>query len=97
MGLYEKILAERVEEERRRGRPLGRFYGLDSPALDRLLSNAHKDRPKRYGADLRRLHRYIYKGVGSPGAGMHFASLRAAHRREYVELTAEAQGQGELL
>jgi hypothetical protein len=44
MQLHEKILAERVEEERRRGRPLGRFYGLDSPALDRLLSNAHKDR-----------------------------------------------------
>jgi hypothetical protein len=97
LGLYERLLKEREEEERRRGRPLGHFLGSGSPVLDGLLADAPKDRPKRYGADLRKLHRYIYKGVGSPGAGMHFASLRAAHRREYVELTAEAQGQGELL
>ncbi len=39
MGLYERLLEERAEEERR-GRPLGAFYGLDSPALDRRLADA---------------------------------------------------------
>jgi hypothetical protein len=96
MGLSEKILAERVEEERRRGRTLGQFYSLNSQALDRLLVNAPKDRPG-YSADLRKLHRYIRRGVHSPGAAMHFITLKAVHRREYVELKAEAQGQGELL
>jgi hypothetical protein len=97
LGLYERLLEDREEEERRRGRPLGHSYGLDSPAIDRLLANAPENRPKQYDADLRKLHRYIRKGVYSPGAGMHFASLRAAHRREYNALKAEAQGQGELL
>ncbi len=96
MGLFERLLQESEEEARRRGRPLGKFYSLDSPALDRLLVNAPKARPE-YSADLRKLHRYINKGVHSPGAGIHFASLKAAHCREYVELKAEAQGQGELL
>jgi hypothetical protein len=95
--LYERLLKEREEEERRRGRPLGHFHGSDSPILDRLLANAPEDRPKKYGADLRKLYQYINKGVHSPGAAMHFASVKAAHRREYVELKAEAQGQGELL
>jgi hypothetical protein len=96
MGLYEKILAERVEEERRRGRPLGRFYGLDAPALDRLLTNAPEEQPK-YGADLRKLHRYIRKGMHSPGAGMRFMSLKKKYSKKYAELKAEAQGQRELL
>jgi hypothetical protein len=97
LGLFERLLQEREEEARRRGRPLGKFYSLDSQTLDSLLVNAPKDRPKKYGADLRRLHRYIRRGVHSPGAAMHFASLRAAHCREYAALKAEAQGQGELL
>ena len=97
MGLYERLLEDREEEERRRGRPRGHAYGLDSPALDSLLANAPKDRPNKYVADLRKLHRYIRRGVHSPGAGMHFASLKAAHRREYAALKAEAQRQGELL
>ena len=61
------------------------------------MANAPKDWSKKHGADLRKLHRYINKGVHSPGAGMHFASLKAAHCREYVELKAESQGQGELV
>jgi hypothetical protein len=96
MQLHEKILAERVEEERRRGRPLGRFYGLDSPALDRLLSNAPKDRPK-YGADLRKIHRYINKGVHSPGVAMQFTSLKRKYEKEYTELKVEGRGQKQLL
>jgi hypothetical protein len=96
LGLLERLLQEREEEEQRRCRPLGLFHSVDSEALDRQLANASKDRPK-YGADLRKLHLYINKGVHSPGAAMHFTTLRAAHRKEYVELKAEAQGQGELL
>ncbi|HKH77728.1 MAG TPA: hypothetical protein VKA51_12285 [Rubrobacteraceae bacterium] len=42
MGLYERLLEERAEGERRRGRPLGAFYGSDPPVLDRLLANAPK-------------------------------------------------------
>jgi hypothetical protein len=96
LGLYERLLEDREEEELRRATPLGKFYGSDSAARDRLLANAPENRPE-YGADLRKIHRYINKGVNSPGAAMHLASLKAAHRREYAALKAEAQGQGELL
>jgi hypothetical protein len=95
LGLFERLLQEKEDEERRRGRPLGQFYGLDSPALHRGLVNAPKDRPK-YGADLRKLHRYINKGVHSTGAGMRYASLKQRHPQAYHELKAEAQGQREL-
>jgi hypothetical protein len=97
LGLFERLLHEREEDELRGGRALGQFYGVDSPALDKLLANATENRPKNYSADLLKLHRYIRKGVHSPGSGMHFASLKATHRGEYIELKAEAQEQGDLL
>jgi hypothetical protein len=96
LGLFERLLQEKEDEERRRGRPLGQFYGLDSPALHRGLVNAPKDRPK-YGADLRKLHRYINKGVHSPVAAMQFTSLKRKYEKEYTELKAEGRGQKELL
>jgi hypothetical protein len=40
MGLYERILEQRAEEERRRGRPLGPYRGIDSPVFDRLVARA---------------------------------------------------------
>jgi hypothetical protein len=46
MGLYEKLLEERAQEERRRGRPLGAFHGADFPVLDRRLADAPQDRPR---------------------------------------------------
>jgi hypothetical protein len=94
LGFYERLLKEREEEERRRGRPLGHFLGSGSPVLDGLLADVPKDRPKRYGADLRKLHRYIHKGVRSPGAGTQYMSLKKKHPQAYRELKAEAQGQG---
>ena len=94
--MYEKLLQERAEGERRRGRPLGAFYGLDSPVLDRRLADAPGDRPPGYRGDLRLLHRYINEGVRGRGAAMRFASLRARHRKEYDELKVEARGQGKL-
>ncbi len=58
MGLYERLLEERAQEERRRGRPLGTLYGSDSPVLDRLLlADAPKDRPSGYAADLATMRR----------------------------------------
>jgi hypothetical protein len=88
---------KREKEERRRGRPLGAFYGLDSPVLDRLLADAPKDRSPGYRRDLRLLHRFAKEGVRGQGAAMRFASLRRRYLKEYAELAAEARGQGELL
>jgi hypothetical protein len=98
MGLYERLLEEREKEERRRGRPLGAFYGLDSPVLDRLLlANAPEDRPPGYRGYLPLLHRYANEGVRGQGPAMRFASLRRKYPEGYAELAAEARGQGELL
>jgi hypothetical protein len=94
MGLYERLLEERRREERRRGRPLGAFHGLDSPVLDRRLADASKDRPRGYRGDLRLLHRYANEGARGQSAAMRFASLRARYRKDFAELKAEAQGQG---
>ena len=98
MGLYGRLLEERAEEERRRGRPLGALYGSDFPVLDRLLlADAPKDRPPGYRGDLRLLHRYANEGVRGQGPAMRFASLKARYRKEYAKLAAETRGQGELL
>jgi hypothetical protein len=97
MGLYERLLKEKEEEERRRGRPLGAFFGLDSPVLDRRLADASIDRPPGHHGDLYLLHRYTNEGVRSQGAAMRFASLRRKYPEEFAELKAEARGQGELL
>jgi hypothetical protein len=77
MRLYERLLEERAEEERRRGRPLGAFYGLDTSVLDRRLADAPEERPPQYRHDLRLLHRYANQGVRGQGAAMRFASQRS--------------------
>ena len=97
MGLYERLLEERKKEERRRGRPLGSFYGLDSPVLDRRLADAPGNRPPRYRADLYALHRYANEGVRGQGDAYRLHSLKRRYEKEHAELAAEAQGQGELL
>ncbi len=94
-GLYERLLAERAEEERRRGRPLGEFHGLDSKVLDRKLSNAPPERSD-YKRNVYELYRYIEEGVHSPGSAMRFNSLKRRHAKEYAELRAEGMGQGEM-
>jgi hypothetical protein len=96
--LYERLLKEKEEGERRRGRPPGAFYGSASPVLDRrLLVDAPQDRLPGYRGDLRLLHRYTNEGVRCRGAAMRFASLKAWFPAEHAELAAEAQRQGELL
>ena len=94
MALYERLVQERAREERRRGRPLGVFYGLDSPVLDRRRADTPGDRPPGYRGDLRLLHRYANEGVRGQGAAMRFASLRRRYLKEFAELAAEARGQG---
>ena len=82
MGLYERLLEEQAQEERRRGRPPGASYGSDSPVLDRLLlADAPQDRPPGYRGDLRLLHRYANEGVRAQGPAMRFASLSAGTQR----------------
>jgi hypothetical protein len=49
------------------------------------------------GADLRKLHRYINKGVHRSVAAMQFTSLKRKYEKEYTELKAEGRGQKELL
>jgi hypothetical protein len=98
MGLYERLLEERAQEERRKGRPLGISYGSDSPVLDRLLlADATKDRPPGYAADLSTMHRLMTRGVHSQGDAYRFHGLKSKYREEYAVLEAEARGQGELL
>ena len=98
MGLYERLLEERAqEEERRRGRPLGASYGSDSPVLDRRLGGASKDRPPGYAADLATMHRLMTRGVHSQGDVYRLHYLKRRYEKEHAELAAEARGQGELL
>ena len=99
MGMYERLLEERAEEEEewRRGRPLGIFYRLDSAVLDRQLADAPGDRPPGYRGDLRLLQRYAKEGVRGQAAAMRFASLRRRYPEEHAELEAEARGQARIL
>jgi hypothetical protein len=95
MGLYERLLEERVEEEQRLGGPLPRMRGLDSKVLVRRLEDSNR-RPG-YAANLSMMHRLITRGPRSSGEGMRLGSLKAKYPTEYGELKAEAQGQRELL
>ena len=96
MGLYERLLEERAEEQRHQGGPLPRMRGLDSKILVRLLKGAAKRR-MGYAADLSMMHRMIDKAPRSAGKGMRLGSLKAKYWKEYGKLRVEQQGQKELL
>ncbi len=91
MSLYEKILQERAEEERRMGRPLGPYRGVDSVVLDRLAGRG-SDEPG-YMSDLLRLHHFVYRGPNSWITGMWFGGLRNRYPEEYRLLRAERDGE----
>ena len=55
-----------------------------------------KDR-SGYAADLSMMHRLIVRGRRNAGEGMRLAGLKAKYHKEYGELSAECQGQQELL
>jgi hypothetical protein len=97
LGLFERLLQEREEEELRRGRALGQFYRLDSPALDRQMGDAPQHQRPGGSDGLGLLYHYIKKGPTNAATGMRFRSLKKRYLEEYVELKAEAQGQRELL
>ena len=97
MGLYERLLEEKEEEERRRAGPLPARRGLDSKVLDRRLGGTPKDRSPGYAADLAMVHRFVTRGVRSQGGAYRLHGLKRRYEKEYAELAAEAQGQGELL
>ena len=95
MGLYERLLEERAEEEQRLGGPLPRMRSLDSKILNRRFENA----PRRpgYAANLSMMHRLMTTGPRNVGEGMRLGSLKAKYPKEYGELRAERQGQREFL
>jgi hypothetical protein len=95
MGLYERLLKERAEEEQWRGGPLPRMRALDSRALVRRLGTPRK-RPG-YTVDLSMMHRLITRGPRNAGEGMRLGSLKAKYPKEFDKLSAERQGQQELL
>ena len=97
MGLYERLLMEKEEEQRLRGGPLPRIRGLDSRVLDRLLEGVPKGHPPGYAADLAMMRRLITRGVHSQGAAYRLHGFRSRYEGEHAELAAEARGQGELL
>ena len=95
MGLYEKIIAERAEEEQRRSRPLGKSHGSNSQILDRRLADAREDR-SRYGVDLHKLYQCLNRGIRSQGGAMKCVALRRKYTGEFGELKGEHRGQREL-
>ena len=95
MGLYQRLLEERAEEEQRQSELLPPIRGLDSKVLVRRLEDA--PRRQRYAADLSMIHRLITRGPRNAGEGMRLGSLKAKYSKEYGELRAERQGQQELL
>jgi hypothetical protein len=58
MGLYERLLEERAEEEQRRGGPLPQARDLDSKSIARRLEDDPARRPG-YAADLLIMYRLI--------------------------------------
>jgi hypothetical protein len=95
MGLYERLLEERAEEERRCGETLPPMRGLSSKVLVRRLEGS-TGRPE-HAADLFMMHRLITRSPRNAGEGMRLGSLETKYRKEYGELRDERQGQQELL
>ncbi len=91
MGLYERLLEERAEEEQRRGGPLPSMRGLGSKVLVRWLESSPRRRPG-YAVDLSIMHRLITRGPRNAGQGMRLGSLKAKYRKECGELRVERQG-----
>ena len=92
MGLYERILEERTQEERRRGRPLGPYRGVDSVVIDRLAKTP-ETKPPGYMAHMLKLHYFVHHGPSSWATGMWFGSLRNKYPQEYQLLKAERDGE----
>ena len=82
MGLYERLLKEKEDGERRRGGPLPARRGLDSRVLDRRLGGAPKDRPPGYAADVATMRRLIIRGVHSQVGAYRLHGLKRRYEKE---------------
>jgi aryl carrier-like protein len=90
VGLYERLLKERAEEEQCQDKPLLRIRGLDKVLVRQLQAPGRRP---GYAADLSMMHRLIARGPSNRGESMQFGSLKAKYRKEYGELKAERRGQ----
>jgi hypothetical protein len=79
------------------GRTAAREAGLGFEGAGPEAGGTPKDRPQRYAADLAMMHRLVTRGVRSQGGAYRLHGLKRGYEKEYAELAAEAQGQGELL
>ena len=82
-------------EEQRLDESLPGIRGLDSKVLVRRLEDSN--RHPRYAADLSMMPQHTIRGPRNAREIMRLGSLKAKYRKEYAELMAERQGQGELL
>jgi hypothetical protein len=92
LGLFERLLQEREEEELRRGRALGQFYRLDSPALDRQMGDAPQHQRPGGSDGLGLLYHYIQKGPTNAATGMRFRSLKKSTWRSTSSLRPRPRG-----
>lgn len=95
MGLYERLLEERADEEVCQGEPLPKMRGLGSKVLVRRLMDSKG--PPGYAADLSMMHRLLIRSPRNAEEGLRLDSLKAKYHKDYGELRAEWQGQQELL
>ena len=78
-------------------RPPAQDAGPVFEGSGQAAKGATKYRPPRYAADLAMMHRFVTRGVRSQGGAYRLHGLKRGYEKEYAELAAEAQGQGELL
>ena len=87
MYLYQRLLAEREEEERRRERPSGKSENTLSTLLYSRLGGASGDQfPGQPCTDLRRTRSYLTYGVHSRFEAMHLAHLRRRYPDQFWDL-----------
>jgi hypothetical protein len=70
VGLYERLIEERTEEEQRWGERLPPMRGLNSKVLARRLEDAPAKGRPGYTGDLLTMHRLITRGPRSAAEGM---------------------------
>ncbi len=75
MGLYERLLKERIKDEQHRGGSLPGMRGLDSKVLVRRIEDALQDQAQ-YAADLSVMHRLITRDPHTAGEGERLGSLK---------------------
>lgn len=87
MSLHARLLEEREEEERRRGRTSGREEDTGSTGFPRRPENVSEDRAQdQRRTDLERMRSYLTYGVTNRFEGMHLAHLRRRYPDQFWDL-----------